>query len=168
MAIDKAIDSTAFDSKLTSVADAIRTAGGTTEPMSFPSGMVEAISAIQAGGGGGAVSGTLIPAEAAIQTITHNLGKKPQGAMIFAPELDFVNKKVNGVYMACGDLTAQKGAVYWTTLISGGGGGIDTFVSNCLIANANETTLQCAFFGPSVSMAFAHMIVGEEYRWWVW
>ena len=52
MAIDKAIDLTAFDSKLTSVADAIRTAGGTTEPMSFPSGMVEAITAIQAGSGG--------------------------------------------------------------------------------------------------------------------
>lgn len=46
MAIDKAIDSTEFDSKLTTVADAIRTAGGTTEPMSFPSGMVEAITAI--------------------------------------------------------------------------------------------------------------------------
>ena len=49
MAIDKAIDSTAFDSKLTTVADAIRTAGGTTEPMSFPSGMVEAISALKSG-----------------------------------------------------------------------------------------------------------------------
>lgn len=47
MAIDKAIDSTEFDSKLTTVADAIRTAGGTTEPMSFPSGMVEAISATE-------------------------------------------------------------------------------------------------------------------------
>lgn len=35
MAIDKAIDSTEFDSKLTTVADAIRTAGGTTEPMTF-------------------------------------------------------------------------------------------------------------------------------------
>lgn len=43
MAIDKAIDSTAFDSKLKSVADAIRSAGGTTEPMSFPSGMAAAI-----------------------------------------------------------------------------------------------------------------------------
>ena len=52
MAVDRAIDSTEFDSKLTTVADAIRTAGGTTEPMSFPSGMVEAITAIQAGGGG--------------------------------------------------------------------------------------------------------------------
>lgn len=55
MAVDKAIDSTEFDSKLTTVADAIRTAGGTTEPMSFPSGMVEAITAIQAGGGGGGI-----------------------------------------------------------------------------------------------------------------
>lgn len=52
MAVDKAIDSTEFDSKLTTVADAIRTAGGTTEPMSFPSGMVEAISSLSSGGGG--------------------------------------------------------------------------------------------------------------------
>ena len=52
MAVDRAIDSTEFDSKLTTVADAIRTAGGTTEPMSFPSGMVEAISSISSGGGG--------------------------------------------------------------------------------------------------------------------
>lgn len=58
MAIDKAIDSTDFDSKLTTVADAIRTAGGTTEPMSFPSGMVEAISVLKSGSdGGGTMSG---------------------------------------------------------------------------------------------------------------
>lgn len=52
MAVDKAIDSTDFDSKLTTVADAIRTAGGTTEPMSFPSGMIDAISSLSSGGGG--------------------------------------------------------------------------------------------------------------------
>ena len=52
MAVDRAIDSTEFDSKLTTVADAIRSAGGTTEPMSFPSGMVEAISSLSSGGGG--------------------------------------------------------------------------------------------------------------------
>lgn len=50
MAVDRAIDSTEFDSKLTTVADAIRTAGGTTEPMSFPSGMVSAISELKSGG----------------------------------------------------------------------------------------------------------------------
>ena len=49
MSNDKAIDSTEFDSKLTTVADAIRTAGGTTEPMSFPSGMVSAISELKGG-----------------------------------------------------------------------------------------------------------------------
>lgn len=77
MAVDKAIDSTAFDSKLTTVADAIRTAGGTTEPMSFPSGMVEAITAIQAGGGGGdtllgynLLSGTITLAEESTDPIT--------------------------------------------------------------------------------------------------
>lgn len=52
MAIDKAIDSTEFDSKLTSVADAIRTAGGTTDTMSFPTGMIDAISSLSSGGGG--------------------------------------------------------------------------------------------------------------------
>lgn len=58
MAVDRAIDSTEFDSKLTTVADAIRTAGGTTEPMSFPSGMVEAISVLKSGSeAGGTISG---------------------------------------------------------------------------------------------------------------
>ena len=52
MAIDRAIDSTEFDSKLTTVADAIRTAGGTTATMSFPTGMVDAISSLSSGGGG--------------------------------------------------------------------------------------------------------------------
>lgn len=52
MAIDKAIDSTEFDSKLTTVADAIRTAGRTNATMSFPTGMVDAISSLSSGGGG--------------------------------------------------------------------------------------------------------------------
>lgn len=52
MAVDKAIDSTEFDSKLTTVADAIRTASGTTATMSFPTGMVDAISSLSSGGGG--------------------------------------------------------------------------------------------------------------------
>ena len=52
MAVDKAIDSTEFDSKLTTVVDAIRTAGGTTATMSFPTGMVDAISSLSSGGGG--------------------------------------------------------------------------------------------------------------------
>ena len=53
MAYDKVIDSSKLDSDLTSVADAIRSKGGTSEALAFPAGFVSAIKAIEAGGGGG-------------------------------------------------------------------------------------------------------------------
>lgn len=40
------------DTDLTSVADAIREKGGTSEPLEWPSGYVDAIEAIETGGGG--------------------------------------------------------------------------------------------------------------------
>ena len=48
------------DTSLTSVADAIRTKGGTSAALDFPSGFVDAIGAIQTGGGGASnvVTGT--------------------------------------------------------------------------------------------------------------
>ena len=53
MAYDKVIESSKLDSDLTSVADAIRSKGGTSEALAFPAGFVSAIEAIEAGGGGG-------------------------------------------------------------------------------------------------------------------
>ena len=44
------------DNSLASVADAIRSKGGTSDALVFPDGFVSAISAIQTGGGGGEVS----------------------------------------------------------------------------------------------------------------
>ena len=44
------------DTSLASVADAIRAKGGTSDALIFPDGFVSAISAIQAGGGGGTAS----------------------------------------------------------------------------------------------------------------
>ena len=96
MAVDRAIDSTEFDSKLTTVADAIRTAGGTTEPMSFPSGMVEAISVLKsgsgAGGGAGFATGTLTFNESqgtsSNLTVTHNLGFAPEHILWFIIETE--------------------------------------------------------------------------------
>ena len=90
MAIDKAIDSTEFDSKLTTVADAIRTAGGTTEPMSFPSGMVSAISELK---GGSVVSdgATFTPSVSADGTLswTNNKGLvNPEPVNIKGPKGD--------------------------------------------------------------------------------
>ena len=40
--------------ELASIADAIRTKGGTTEQLAFPAGFVSAVESIQSGGGGGA------------------------------------------------------------------------------------------------------------------
>ena len=49
MAYDKVVDSASLDSKLTQVADAIRTKGNTGADLQFPSGFISAIQAIQTG-----------------------------------------------------------------------------------------------------------------------
>lgn len=50
MSLDKLVDSTQLDNDLTSVADAIRSKGGTSASLAFPSGFVNAINAISGGG----------------------------------------------------------------------------------------------------------------------
>ena len=49
MALDKLVDSTQLDADLTTVANAIRSKGGTSAELSFPSGMAAAIGAIPTG-----------------------------------------------------------------------------------------------------------------------
>lgn len=51
MSLDKLVDSTQLDTDLTSVANAIRTKGGTSASLAFPAGFVQAIAAIPSGGG---------------------------------------------------------------------------------------------------------------------
>lgn len=63
MSVDKLVDSTQLDTDLTSVANAIRTKGGTSASLAFPAGFVSAIAAIPTGGGSGfttIASGTFI------------------------------------------------------------------------------------------------------------
>ncbi len=50
MAVDKLVDSTQLDADLTSVANAIRTKGGTSADLAFPAGFVSAVNAIPTGG----------------------------------------------------------------------------------------------------------------------
>lgn len=52
MAVDKLVDSSQLDADLTSVANAIRTKGGTSASLAFPADFVSAIQAIPSGGGG--------------------------------------------------------------------------------------------------------------------
>lgn len=49
MAVDKLVDSAQLDSGLTSIANAIRTKGGTSAQMAFPAGFVSAVQAIPTG-----------------------------------------------------------------------------------------------------------------------
>lgn len=49
MAVDKLVDSTQLDADLTSIANAIRTKGGTSASLAFPSGFVSAIGDISSG-----------------------------------------------------------------------------------------------------------------------
>jgi len=49
MAVDKLVDSTQLDADLTSVANAIRTKGGTSGQLAFPAGFVQAIGDISTG-----------------------------------------------------------------------------------------------------------------------
>jgi len=49
MAVDKLVDSAQLDADLTSVANAIRTKGGTSSQMAFPAGFVSAVQAIPTG-----------------------------------------------------------------------------------------------------------------------
>lgn len=51
MAVDKLVDSAQLDADLTSVANAIRTKGGTSSDLAFPAGFVSAVEAIPTGGG---------------------------------------------------------------------------------------------------------------------
>lgn len=51
MALDKLVDSSQLDADLTSVANAIRSKGGTSGQLAFPAGFVSAVEAIPTGGG---------------------------------------------------------------------------------------------------------------------
>ena len=53
MAYDKVVDSAALDTQLTSIADAIRAKTGGSDSLVFPDGFLQAIAAIEAGGGSG-------------------------------------------------------------------------------------------------------------------
>ena len=70
MALDKLVDSTQLDSDLTAVANAIRTKGGTSTALAFPSGFVSAVEAIPSGGGTTLTDGIMVKARNANGYIT--------------------------------------------------------------------------------------------------
>lgn len=94
MALDKVVDSAALDAQLTSIADAIRSKGGTTEQLTL-AGMVDAINAIQTGSGGSTglhydMGEFVLDADIASNNILltenpipHNLGETPDFIIVW-------------------------------------------------------------------------------------
>lgn len=90
MALDKLVDSSQLDTDLTSIANAIRTKGGTSAQLAFPAEFISAIEAISGGGGGlkyetGVFtldSDQTVSASGGI-AIPHGLGVAPAVAIVF-------------------------------------------------------------------------------------
>lgn len=94
MALDKLVDSAQLDADLTSVANAIRTKGGTSASLAFPAGFVSAIGDIPTGGGGISLddiatntepSGAIILGNAVTEIAEYAFAKKPITS-VSAPE----------------------------------------------------------------------------------
>lgn len=158
--------------RITNAKSAIKTAiegkGVTVPDGTLLDGMAALIDSIESSAGGGFVSGTITPASSAIQTITHNLGKQPTGIAIWCSLSASQNKK-NGVYFAVGDENGQYYCGYFGSTMEGYyESPISGFKVNCFIAEANDTTFKCAIFGTNVNSAFANLLIGVEYRWYVW
>ena len=123
------------------------------------------------GGGGGVLTGTLIPASTAIQTITHNLGRTPSGIVIYDTSVSsYTSDKKQGLYFAAGTTEGQAYFAYWGSALAHyyGGADITGFRKNCVIANADSQKFECAFFAMVADQALAYLVEGHEYRWFVW
>lgn len=120
MPYDKVVDSAVLDAGLKQVADAIREKGGTSDSLTFPSAMAEAIAAIQAGGGGGEgvpiATGSFLPTLANPNyTVTHGLGVVPNFAICYRSMEQTATSRYNSyIYLAklneVGTMAAYKGS----------------------------------------------------------
>lgn len=70
------------DTELTSVANAIRTKGGTSLPLTYPNGFVSAIENIPSGGGGGDI---VFNADRSTLTLSDNVITIPDYCAYYAP-----------------------------------------------------------------------------------
>lgn len=97
MAFDKLCDSTALDNGLAAIANSIREKGGTTDQLTFPIGMAQAIAAIPTGIGAALPSaiakidgGSFVLASETLcggYSVEHNLGETPKGFVIWSDDI---------------------------------------------------------------------------------
>lgn len=129
MALDKLVDSTQLDADLTSVANAIRTKGGTSASLAFPAGFVSAIAAIPTGGGGVPIAtGTLTPTSA-MSSFSLSIDFEPICFVLFCDPSDLPNNstwKISSLQMLIpnvflyGAITRTNSGALQTQQTSGG------------------------------------------------
>lgn len=87
MSVDKLVDSTQLDADLTSVANAIRTKGGTSASLAFPAEFVSAIAAIPSGGGVKCETGSFTLSDDS-RTVSFSVSFNPKHIMCYAMDSD--------------------------------------------------------------------------------
>ena len=147
MAYDKVIDSSALDANLASIAEAIRTKGGTTDQLVFPAGFISAIEAI--GGGLTYEYTTMTLAEDLVSnnigiTIAHALGKKPKFIYAFNNNFD---KNKSYCLLDAFDFMAGSHCIYGYTRQSYNTGS-DKFSATTMIVEADDVL--SAYFSGAV------------------
>lgn len=120
MSVDKLVDSSQLDADLTSVANAIRTKGGTSAQLAFPQGFVSAIEAISGGGG---VPG-IADAEAGIITVETDIATPANTATKLFPGLD-LDFKPDFLWISMTretweniEATAANNHIYWLVAVT--------------------------------------------------
>ena len=173
MAVDKLVDSTQLDSDLTSVANAIRTKGGTSAQLAFPSGFVSAIGNLPSGGGGNTplVSGTItVTSSGGNRSFSVDLTKSVTKAL-FVIEPDATTKAAIEANTATTWYLEYLSFIYPLTQFSGGNtsftaiagiafrGSTGTYSSR----SASATNFTISISGTVATVTFASSGAGDFY-----
>lgn len=157
------------EENLTAIADAIRAKSGGSDGLVFPDGFLAALESIEAGGGGVPVTtGTITPASAATQTITHSLGEVPTYFIIWAP-YNSSAALADSIVSVCAGLNEHV-FVYTSTSTTGFNSyqktvtvditkNLATYSRN-VVGGANNQTIKVADLYDS-----KYLKSGVEYRW---
>lgn len=168
MALDKLVDSTQLDADLTTIANAIRTKGGTSAQLSFPSGMAQAIADLPSGGSlpssiskidGG--SFTYASTTSVTAQITHNLGVIPRGVIVWTEEADMGQYFYGGGFIRFNSTGISDGAC--RIIIYRSGGNIDRNFS----VHASYSGMLTNTFWTIGHGSYSYQ-AGKTYKWIAW
>lgn len=108
MALDKLVDSSQLNADLTSIANAIRTKGGTSASLAFPAEFISAIEAISGGGGSIKCERGSVTLESdwtwssshTYYAIPHSLGETPELVILWPTLTDDTGPNRGYIYLA--------------------------------------------------------------------